>query len=65
MKFELTVGAEILQKYPVFVPDYLVLKVRDVLDPFFAEVALLSNVVPDGSSKLEPFSLQRNSKYNL
>ena len=46
-KNQLTVGAKILQKYTVFVPDYLVLKVRDVLDPFFAEVALLYNVVPD------------------
>ena len=65
MKFRLTVGAEILQKYPVFVPDYLALKVRDGLEPFFADVALLYNVVSDGSSKLEAFSLQRNSKRNL
>ena len=65
MKIELTVGAEILQKHPVFVPDYLALKVRDGLEPFFADVALLYNVVPDGSSKLEAVSLERNSKCNL
>ena len=46
-KNQLTVGAKILQKYTVFVPDYLALKVRGGHDPFFAEVALLSNVVPD------------------
>ena len=58
---ECSIGAVILQKNPIFILDDLALRSRDGFEQFFPNIGLLDLKVPVGSSKLEAFSLQRNS----